>query len=215
MNPNVRVQDPENSMTDRKAIHRPPTRKLAFSLFVALAASLSGCRQDMNDQAKNKPLSRSAFFSDGAAARPPVEHTVAQDDPVELGPLITGLSGTTLATELPVPVDRLLLERGHERFNIYCSVCHGYAGEGDGVIVQRGFPTPPSLHNERLRQAPIGHFFDVMTRGYGVMYPYAARVDVHDRWAIAAYMRALQLSQHATRNDVPEANRIFLNEAKP
>jgi mono/diheme cytochrome c family protein len=112
-----------------------------------------------------------------------------------------------LSDVFPVPVTRETLQRGQERYNIYCAVCHGANGHGNGMIVQRGFPAPPSFHSDRLRQAPPGHFYYVMTRGYGVMYSYASRVVPEDRWAIAAYIRALQLSHGATTNDVPPAER--------
>ncbi len=112
----------------------------------------------------------------------------------------------------PFPITRQDLERGRERYNIFCSPCHDYTGSGHGMVVQRGFPPPPSYHIDRLRNAPVGHFFDVMTNGYGTMYSYASRVSVEDRWRIAAYIRALQLSEHATLNDVPEKNRARLEK---
>jgi mono/diheme cytochrome c family protein len=115
-----------------------------------------------------------------------------------------------LLEAFPAPVTREMLERGRQRFEIYCSVCHGRTGEGNGMIVQRGFPAPPSYHIDRLRNAPPGHRYDVITNGYGVMYSYASRVDPADRWAIAAYIRALQLSHHATLNDVPQEERTKL-----
>ena len=119
----------------------------------------------------------------------------------------TGAANTQLATQFPLPVTKELLERGQQRYDIYCSMCHGYGGAGNGMVVQRGFPPPPSFHSERLRAAPVGHYFDVMTNGYGAMYSYADRVKPADRWAIAAYIRALQRSQNATINDVPESER--------
>jgi hypothetical protein len=169
----------------------------------------------MFNQARTKPLGPSDFFQDAAASRPLPQFTVARghldEDPV----FYTGMVGTNLVETLPVPVTRALLERGQERYNIYCSVCHGRTGQGDGMIVQRGFPVPPSYHLERLRTAPIGHFFDVITRGYGVMFSYASRVEPADRWAIAAYLRVLQLSRHATLEDVPPAQRAILERAVP
>ena len=110
-------------------------------------------------------------------------------------------------SELPIPLTRQLLERGHERFDIFCSPCHGRTGYGDGMIVQRGFKAPPSFHSDRLRQAPAGHFFDVITNGFGVMYDLSDRIRVDDRWAIVAYVRALQQSQNSTLDDVPPAER--------
>ena len=119
-------------------------------------------------------------------------------------------TNTQLATQFPLPVTKELLERGQQRYDIYCSMCHGYAGEGNGIVVQRGFPPPPSFHSQRLRAAPVGHYFDVMTNGYGAMYSYADRVKPADRWAIAAYIRALQRSQNATIDDVPASERAEL-----
>lgn len=113
-----------------------------------------------------------------------------------------------------MPITREILEHGRERFQIYCAACHGRTGQGNGLIVQRGFPAPPSYHIERLRNAPIGHFYDVMTRGYGVMYPQASRVAPKDRWAIAAYIRALQLSHNATLADVPTEQRAYLGASQ-
>jgi len=116
--------------------------------------------------------------------------------------------------DFPFPITREVLERGQQRFEIYCAVCHGRTGDGNGMIVQRGFPPPPSYHIDRLRQAPVGHFFDVMTHGYGVMYSYAARVEPRDRWAIAAYIRVLQLSHNAKLQDVPAPERARLEASK-
>jgi mono/diheme cytochrome c family protein len=119
------------------------------------------------------------------------------------------------ADTLPFPVTRQLLERGQERFNIYCTPCHDHLGSGQGMIVRRGFSPPPSLHIERLRLAPVGHFFDVISNGYGAMPNYGKQVSPHDRWAIAAYIRALQLSQHATLAEVPDGARQQLQGATP
>jgi mono/diheme cytochrome c family protein len=158
-----------------------------------LVLALAGCRQDMVNQPRYEPLEPSAFFPDGAASRPLPAHTVARGQLREDAASIS---------QIPVPLSRALLERGRGRYEIYCSVCHGRTGDGRGMIVQRGFPPPPSFHLPRLREAPIGHFFEVITHGYGVMYPYAARVAPSDRWAISAYIRALQLSENATLNDL-------------
>ena len=147
------------------------------------------------------------------ASRSLVAHTVARGHLEEDRVFYTGKSGTNLVTHLPVALSRELLERGRERYEIYCAVCHGRTGEGNGMVVQRGFPVPPSYQIDRLREAPLGHFFDVITQGYGVMYSYAERVEPADRWAIAAYIRALQLSRHATIADVPAGERATL-EAK-
>jgi mono/diheme cytochrome c family protein len=171
----------------------------AWSLVLLLGA----CRRDMYDQPKAKPFSENSFFKDGASARQIPEHTVAHGDVQEDPAFSTGLTNGFLVAKLPVPLTPDLLSRGRERYDIYCAVCHGRTGGGNGEIVRRGFPAPPSFHIERLRNAPIGHFFDAITNGYGVMYSYASRVELDDRWAIAAYLRALQLSHNAASADVP------------
>ena len=140
------------------------------------------------------------------------DRTINPDSAGTTNPMIattaaTGAANTQLATQFPLPVTKELLERGQQRYDIYCSMCHGYSGEGNGIVVQRGFPAPPSFHSAHLRNAPVGHYFDVMTNGYGVMYSYADRVKPADRWAIAAYIRALQRSQNATIADVPNSER--------
>ncbi len=172
-------------------------------LFVCL--TLAACRRGMVDQQKVKPLAENDFFADNRGSRVPPAHTIARGQLREDEQFFTGKIGEQLAATFPAPVTRAMLARGHERFEIYCAVCHGSVGDGNGMIVQRGFPPPPSLHEQRLRDAPVGHFFDVMTNGYGVMYPYASRVSAEDRWAIIAYIRALQLSQHAAPADADPA----------
>jgi mono/diheme cytochrome c family protein len=154
-------------------------------------------------QPYKRPLSPSPMFPDQAASRPIVPHTVPREESPDLGPAQTGWQDGKLVPDIPVKITPLLIARGRDRYGIYCAVCHGDDGYGQGMIVQRGFPAPPSFHTDRLRQAPAGHFFDVMTRGYGVMYPYASRVSPADRWAITAYIRALQLSQHAPAAALP------------
>ena len=186
--------------------------KLAVAATVAITSisALCGCRNEMHTQAKYRPLEKSDFFDDRMSARPLVAGTVARGQLQENTEFFTGKSGTNLVDTLPVPLTMDLLRRGQQRFNVYCSVCHGMTGEGNGMIVQRGFPQPPSFHVDRLREAPVGHFYDVITRGYGIMYPYAVRVEPADRWAIAAYIRALQLSRGATLDDVPPDERLQL-----
>lgn len=159
----------------------------------------------MYNQPKAKTYSATDFFANGASARPIPAHTVEYHLARENEAYYTGLTNGLLVAQLPAPLKLTpqLLERGRERFDIYCAVCHGLTGDGNGEVVQRGFPAPPTYHSDRLRNAPIGHFYDVITNGYGVMYPYASRVEPNDRWAIAAYIRALQLSQHATLGDLP------------
>jgi mono/diheme cytochrome c family protein len=183
-----------------------------MALFV-LGLSMTGCRKGMIDQQHLKPLAEENFFSDGRGSRPPPPHTVARGQLRSDEQFYTGKIGDQLAATFPQPVTRPILDRGRERFDIYCAVCHGRTGEGNGVIVQRGFPAPPSLHEQRLRAAPVGHFFDVVTNGYGVMYSYASRIAPEDRWAIAAYIRALQLSQHATPLDADAAGAQQLEAA--
>lgn len=185
-----------------------------LALFTLLITA-SACRRDMFNQPSSKPLSRNDFFQDNQmASRPLVAHTVARGHLDEDEAFYTGKIGTNLVTTFPIPITRETLERGRERFEIYCSVCHGRTGEGNGMIIQRGFPVPPSYHIDRLRQAPVGHFFDVMTQGYGIMYSYAERVEPADRWAIAAYIRALQLSHNVKFAELPPAERAQLEGAK-
>jgi len=176
---------------------------------VTLAAALGalGCRQDMHDQPKYKPLRKSDFFPDGRSARPLLEGTVARGSLREDAALYTGKVGNDFIAEIPVKVTAELLRRGRTQFEAFCSPCHGRTGMGDGMIVRRGFKRPSSYHVDRLRAMPIGYFFDVMTNGYGAMSDYASQVPVRDRWAIAAYIRTLQLSQHAPVADVPADKR--------
>ena len=183
---------------------------LAFAV-----ATFTGCHRDMVQQPYKRPLQSSPLFPDGAASRPLVPNTVSQEDPEVIGPEQTGYDHGQLALDVPVPITPQLLARGQERFGIFCAVCHGDDGYGHGMIVQRGFPAPPSFHTDRLRQAPAGHFFDVMTRGYGVMYPYASRITPEDRWAIAAYIRALQFSQHAPAAALPPDIQNQLSRESP
>jgi mono/diheme cytochrome c family protein len=179
---------------------------------IALACiALTGCRQDMHDAPSYDPLQQSAFFPDGAASRMLVANTVARGQLREDELLYTGKVNGQPSTEFPMPVTADVLTRGQERFNVYCSPCHGRTGIGNGMIVQRGFRAPPSYHDERLRNVPVGYLFDVMTNGFGAMQDYSAQVPVTDRWAIAAYIRALQLSQHAAVADVPADRRADLD----
>lgn len=175
-----------------------------------LAAAICACRQDMHDQPKIKPLRANAFFTHERSARPLVEGVVARGEFRDDETLYTGKSGGTLVTTFPVPVTREGLARGKERYGIFCTPCHDQVGTGRGMVVRRGFRSPPSFHIDRLRQAPVGHFFDVVTSGFGVMPSYSAQIPVEDRWAIVAYVRALQLSQHASLADVPPDVRASL-----
>jgi mono/diheme cytochrome c family protein len=161
----------------------------------------------MHDQPKYIPLRESAFFADSRSARPLVEGTVARGQLRDDDLLYTGKVNGQDATVFPAPVTAATMARGRERFDVYCSPCHGRTGQGDGMVVLRGYRRPPSFHQDRLRSAPIGHFFDVITNGFGAMPDYASQVRTEDRWAIIAYVRALQLSEHATLADVPPADR--------
>jgi len=175
----------------------------------AMAAMLvlAGCRQDMHNQPKFVPQRGTTFFADGRSARPQVENTVARNQLHEDQYFYTGLKdgkeGDGLPAELTLTTE--LIERGQERYNIYCTPCHSRVGNGVGMIVQRGYRPAGNFHEDRLRNAPLGHFFNVMTNGYGAMPDYAAQVTPADRWAIAVYIRALQLSQDAKASDVAGA----------
>jgi mono/diheme cytochrome c family protein len=161
----------------------------------------------MSEQPRYNPLAPSNFFADGRSERPVVPGTVAHGAPPFGDPLYTGRVNGEVLERIPVPITRELLERGRERFDIYCSPCHGRTGDGRGMIVRRGFRQPPSYHIQRLLNAPDGHFFEVITKGFGEMYSYADRVAPADRWAVIAYIRALQLSQAARLDDVPSPER--------
>jgi len=163
-------------------------------IVLALALVLGGCDVSMTRQPRYNTYAPSDLWSDGTSARPLPENTVAQGDLARRG-----------AETIPPAADLALVERGRQRFDIYCAPCHGLAGDGDGIIVAHGFPHPPSYFEPRLLAAPAQHFYDIITHGYGVMYPYAARVEPADRWAIIAYVRALQLSRTANVADVPDA----------
>jgi mono/diheme cytochrome c family protein len=189
-----------------------PARATTLVGAAVLIAATCGCRQEMYDQPRYKPLAKSEFFEDGRAARPVVEGTVARGM-LDGGSAAGSGPPGTLATELPMPLTRELLVRGRERYGIFCAPCHDATGSGRGMVVRRGYRPPPSLHVERLRNAPVGHLYDVMTRGLGAMPDYAPQIPPPDRWAIAAYVRALQLSQRATVADVPPGERAKLEGA--
>jgi mono/diheme cytochrome c family protein len=192
---------------------------LPFALcLLPLLVLLSGCRQDMHDAPRYDPLEASTAFPKGSSAQPLVEGTVSREYHVpnmgdfaglrEDEHLYTGkVNGQPVAT-FPFAITKADLDRGEERFNIYCSPCHGRTGEGDGMVVQRGFRQPSSYHIDRLRQAPAGYFFDVITNGFGAMPDYRSQVAAEDRWRIVAYIRALQLSHNATASDVPSGEKI-------
>ena len=168
----------------------------------------------MQEMPYQRPLVQSDFYADRRSERPIIPGTVARGHLDADAYFYTGRIGANDGDYLPFPATQEVLARGQQRFNIYCSPCHGELGDGNGMIVQRGFKHPPSYHIDRLRRAPIGYFFDVMTNGYGAMSDYSQQVQPADRWAIAAYIRALQLSQHATEADVPAGTQV-LKSAPP
>ena len=178
---------------------------LALGVLVGMAA----CRLDMHVQPKQLPFAKSDFFPDQRSARPLVEGTVARG---ELRPdtyFYSGKIGNNPGDYMPFPVDEAVLERGRERFNIFCAPCHSRVGDGKGFVPSRGFRrAPPSYHIERLRKAPLGYFYDIMTNGFGIMPDYASQIPPRDRWCIVAYIRALQLSQNATMADVPKGQAV-------
>jgi cytochrome c553 len=198
---------------DRNEHESPRAARVAAAL--ACLALLAGCEQQMASQPRYDPLEHSDFFEDGRASRDLVPGTVARGLLNEDEVLRTGRTGGQLVDSFPAEVTPRMLERGRERYNIFCAPCHDRVGTGQGMIVRRGFPPPPSLHSERLRQSPAGYFVEVMTYGYGAMYEYATRIPPEDRWAIAAYIRALQLSQGATLEDVPVEQRQRLVGTAP
>lgn len=184
-----------------------------WSCWVALlTAAGPGCRQKMVDQPRYEPLEASSFFADGQASRPLVEGTVARGQLRLDDHFFTGKTNGEFVRAFPLAVTEEHLKRGQERFNIFCAPCHGRLGNGQGMVVRRGFPRPPSYHIDRLRDAPVGYLFDVITNGFGRMPDYADQIPPADRWKIAAYVRALQLSQHAPVTELPEEDRQKLPE---
>ena len=175
--------------------------------FLGATLLLAACRRDMQDQPRYRPFRPSAFFQDGRSARPLVAGTVARGHLEEDDHLHRGKIDGKLAEAHPFPVTAEVLARGRDRYDIFCSPCHGRTGYGDGIIVQRGMRRPPSYHVERLQHSPPGHYFDVMTNGFGAMIDLSDRLSVEDRWAIVAYVQALQRSQNASLADVPPDER--------
>jgi mono/diheme cytochrome c family protein len=188
-------------------------KRVGMFLGIGLVAlALSGCkvRLAMHDQPRFEALEGTSFYADQRSARMPVEGTLARGH-LQLDPhLYAGKVDGKPATTYPFPVTDTVVQRGRERFNIYCAVCHGRVGDGNGMIVLRGFKQPPSFHTDRLREIPHGYFFDVITHGTGAMYDYAMQVKPEDRWAIIAYIRALQRSQHGRLEDIPQSERTAL-----
>jgi mono/diheme cytochrome c family protein len=188
----------ESRITNRESRLAPRA-----ALLFALCALLGACRQDMHNQPKYRGLRPSTFFADGSSARPLVEGTIARGTLQDDEAFLTGKIDKVTVKEFPFPIDEKVLDRGQERYNIYCSPCHDRTGGGNGMVVQRGYKQPPSYHIDRLRQADVGYFFDVITNGFGAMPDYRAQVAPRDRWAIIAYIRALQYSQHTPASEVP------------
>jgi mono/diheme cytochrome c family protein len=184
-------------------------RRLHIRLLGTMAAlaALAGCQQQMAIQPRYQPLSASDYFADGQSARQPVDGTLAQGR-AELDPLYVAKDSTTF----PVPLTADLVARGQQRYNIFCTPCHGLTGDGNGFVTTRGFRRPPTLHSDRLRAAPVGHFFDVITNGFGAMYDYSAQIPPRDRWAIIAYIRALQLSQNVPASQLTPDQRAKLDQ---
>lgn len=203
-----------------------PRTALLVSVAVAASLALAGCRipQKMAEQPQFDPLEKTSFFADGASSRPLVEGTVPSPRAdgalaqIGTGPnelFDSGREGGQFSDNFPLPLTPELMARGKERFEIYCTPCHGRVGEGNGMIVARGYKKPPSYHSDALRSRKNGYIFDVITNGFGVMPSYRSQVPPADRWAIVAYVRALQLSQNATIADVPSADRASLDATAP
>jgi mono/diheme cytochrome c family protein len=177
-----------------------------------LLLAAAGCRQDMHNQPKAIPLRESMFFKDTSSARPIVDGTIARGTLQDDAAFFTGKNGAVAVDALPFALTAEVLDRGEQRFNIYCTPCHGMSGNGDGMIVRRGYRQPPSYHIDRLRTVPLGHFYDVITNGFGAMPDYRAQIAPRDRWAIAAYVRALQLSQHTPAAELSQEERQKLSQ---
>jgi mono/diheme cytochrome c family protein len=182
---------------------------------VGLVMLLTGCRQDMQNEPRYKPLAESEFFSDHRSARPQVEGTVARGQLRIDEARYTGKIDGEDIDQFPIPIGKADIERGQTRFNIYCTPCHGRVGDGNGMVVLRGFRQPPSYYSDRLLNAPVGHYFDAVTNGFGAMPSYASRIQTDDRWRIIAYIRALQLSESASLNEVPADQRQNLPVEPP
>jgi mono/diheme cytochrome c family protein len=189
---------------------RAPWWTIVFALLL-----VAGCRKsDMSEQPRYKPYQATISFEDGASARPLVAGTIPWHQPRTDELLYQGTIDGKVADVFPFPITAMDMKRGQQQFNIFCSVCHGQTGEGNGMIAQRGLTPPPSYHIDRLRDAPVGHFFYVMTNGFGAMYSYAERVKPEDRWRIAAYIRALQLSQNAKPADLSDQEKSKADAAE-
>ena len=187
----------------------PRLRQIFVAIALGSIALLAGCRLDMHVQPKQNPFVRSDFFPDQRSERPLVEGTVARGQLHEDSYFYTGKIGTAFGDYMPFPLTREALNRGRQRYNIYCSPCHSLLGDGKGFVPSRGFSRmPPSYHTPDLQKAPLGQLFDVISNGLGIMPDYRSQIAAEDRWKIVAYIRALQLSQNATKADVPAGQAI-------
>lgn len=193
---------------------RGRARRTLPAAAIVLMAAVGGCRQDMHDQPRYEPLEASDFFADGRASRPPVEGTVARGQLRDDDHLYYGKVEGAFVRSFPFPISTDVMRRGRERFDIYCSPCHDRLGTGRGMVVRRGLAEAATFHQDRLRKVEEGYLFDVVTNGFGRMSGYAAQIPVRDRWAIVAYVRALQLSQSASIDDVPEPWRSKLEQGQ-
>jgi hypothetical protein len=205
------AHDFSRGMTTPRGFHN----RFSGLFCIAVAVSFSAGCNDMYDRARLKPLERSSVFADGAASRPLPEGTIARRDALADDAMGTGRVNGQLADAFPFPVTNELMKRGKKQFTTFCTPCHGYLGDGNGMIVQRGFPRPNSFHSDSVRTRPVGYYVDVMTNGFGKMYSYAASVSVSDRWAIAAYMRALQLSQRTSYGSLAEEEKKRVAAPQP
>lgn len=201
-------------MLSAETVTRRPLQRSQW-VVIAIGLWLTACQQQMADQPRYEPLAKSDFFEDGRAARPLVEGTVARGQLNADEHFHTGKINRKPAEIFPFPIDRQVLLRGQERYNIFCSPCHDQVGNGQGMVVRRGYRAPASFHLDRLRAAPVGYFFDIISHGFGAMPEYAEQISARDRWAIVGYVRALQLSQHAKLADVPEKERRASLEKNP
>ena len=183
-------------------------------LSALIVFGVTACHRNMQEEPKFLPDQQNHDFPDEQVDRKPVEHTVPRGAVDDGSVFYTGKTGDALAATFPTPVTLDMVKRGREAFDINCSVCHGRDGYGEGMVVRRGFPQPPSFHSERLRNAPVGHLFEVITYGYGVMYPFGSRITPADRWAIVSYIRALQFSQNATADRIESADKTQLEKVK-
>jgi mono/diheme cytochrome c family protein len=190
-------------------------RNACRALLVVVAATAAACRQDMHDAPRYEAYEASPFFADGRASRATPAGTVARGWLRDDEALYTGRVNGELVTEFPFPIGAAELQRGRDRFNIFCTPCHGRLGDGEGMVVQRGLRRAASYHQDRLRAERPGYFFDVVTNGFGAMQGYAEQIPVRDRWLIVAYVRALQVSQHAAVDDVPAERRGDLDNPSP